>query len=49
VYRHRYAGSLDAWGVCTGQDGRQRLVVVDWKVCCHVDLAAFIADMFLLH
>jgi hypothetical protein len=40
VHRHRYAGSLDAWGVCTGQDGRQRLVVVDWKVWLF---------MFLLH
>ncbi len=30
--RHGYAGSLDAWGLYAGQDGRQRVVVVDWKV-----------------
>ncbi|ELR14010.1 uncharacterized protein ACA1_366220 [Acanthamoeba castellanii str. Neff] len=31
IWSETYAGSLDAWGLYTGQDGRQRVVVVDWK------------------
>lgn len=34
--KHRYAGSLDAWGLCTHRDGRQRLVVVDWKTTNYI-------------